>query len=146
MQRNADPNLSIRIDDDVAEVGSFFGCDVARSPADGESNASSGPGKIRAVRVSLRWYTEGRGDTDSNTVMTVELPVDEFGMTSGRVELGVPGNGPISYDGSLIRVRWEISAQTDIKLGFDQLSTAEVLVVPRGGHGLYDRAHPRRVQ
>ncbi len=143
MQRSADPNLSIQIEHDIAEVGSFFACTVSRSPTDGVTN-EPGRGQVRGVRIELGWSTEGRGDTDSDTVASLVIPVDEFGMANARVELPVPANGPISYDGALIRVRWELSAQTDIKLGVDQRSSAEVLVVPARGLGTYDRAHPLR--
>jgi len=67
-------------------------------------------------------------------------------MASGRVELQVPPIGPISYDGYFIRVKWQLSARTDIKLAIDQLTEAEVLVVPQGGLGLYGQAHPLRDQ
>lgn len=137
----ADPNLAIALDTDIAELGGWFVCDVTRSPTDGQQN-KSGRGEIRAVRLSLRWYTSGRGDTDSKTVHEVELDVDQYGMAKGRVEMPVPAKAPISYDGDLMRVRWEIVAQTDLAMKIDQKSTADVLVVPVGGLGLYDRAHP----
>lgn len=143
MLRNSDPNLTIRIDDDIAEVGSYFGCTVHRSPSDGQQNTAT-IGRIRSVRVGLGWYTEGRGDTDAMTVAEFDVAVDEFGIADGRVELPVPSNGPISYDGSLIRVRWRIRARTDIAIGIDQRSEAEVLVVPRGGYGAYTWPHPIR--
>jgi len=143
--RQIDPNLAIQIKHDIAEVGGVFVCDVTRSPADGETN-EGGRGQVRAVRISLTWYTEGRGDTDEETVHTEELPVDEFGMASGQVVLRVPPTGPISYDGHYMRVLWKLTAQTDIKLAIDQRSEADVLVVPQGGLGMYTQPHPLRTQ
>ncbi len=145
MSRKMDPNLAIEIQHDIAEVGSSFECVITRSPVDGETNTKV-VGQIRAVRISLRFYTEGRGDTDQKTVEEAELPVDQYGMAKGTIRLTVPIKGPISYDGPHIRVRWEIVAQTDIKFGIDQKSSAEVLVVPRGGLGTYDRPHPLSVR
>ncbi len=139
--REHDPNLVIHLEHDIAEVGGFFRCNVTRSPTDGELNDRT-VGQIRAVRIRLHRYTEGRGGVDSADVATVELPVDQFGMASGQVDLHVPHDEAISYDGMLIRVRWEIEARTDLRLKVDQKSSAEVLVVPRGGLGRYDRAHP----
>lgn len=136
-----DPQLEIRLHHDIAEVGGRFTCDVARSPTDGERNDGT-VGLVRAVRIRLGSYTEGRGDVDSDEHAVVELPVDEHGMASGQIQLDVPIDAPISYDGSLIRVRWFIEARTDIALTRDQKSSAEVLVVPVGGHGRYEFPHP----
>lgn len=136
-----DPNLSIRLEHDIAEVGNSFLCSVKRSPSDGETNDKT-LGQIRAVRIALRMTTEGRGDEDRKDFVTEELEVDEYGMASGDVRLQVPTDAPISYDGALIRVRWNIEARTDIKFGVDQQSSAPVLVVPIGGLGVYTRPHP----
>lgn len=134
-----DSNLAIALSHDVAEVGGTFVCELKRRPNDGESNES---GKVRAVRVTLRMTTEGRGSEDREDHVMKEVPVDEFGMASARIELAVPIDAPISYDGSLIRVMWQIEARTDVALARDQYSVAPVLVVPRGGLGVYARPHP----
>lgn len=136
-----DPNLTIQLEHDVAETGGVFSCVVDRSPTDGEVNDKT-IGQVRSVRIALRMYTEGRGTEDREDYVTETLPVDEFGMTSSRVELRVPSDAPISYDGTLIRVRWLIEARTDIKLATDQRSSVPVLVVPEGGLGVYTRPHP----
>ena len=136
-----DPSLSIRLEHDVAEVGSSFLCSVKRSPSDGETNEKTF-GQVRAVRIALRMTTEGRGDEDRKDYATQELEVDDYGMASGQVRLNVPSNAPISYDGALIRVRWHIEARTDIKFSADQKSSAPVLVLPAGGLGVYTRPHP----
>ncbi len=136
-----DPNLSIRLEHDIAEVGTSFLCSVKRSPSDGETNEKT-LGQIRAVRIALRMTTEGRGDEDRKDYATQELEVDDYGMASGEVRLNVPTDAPISYDGALIRIRWNIEARTDIKFGVDQKSSAPVLVVPAGGLGVYTRPHP----
>lgn len=141
--RAADANLAIRLEHDVAEVGTFFVCSVKRSPNDGETNEKT-LGQVRAVRIALRMTTEGRGDEDRKDYATQELAVDDYGMASGEVRLHVPSHAPISYDGSLIRVRWHIEARTDIKFGIDQMSSADVLVIPAGGLGVYTRPHPSR--
>jgi hypothetical protein len=140
-----DPNLAIELEDDVAEVGGSFVCHISRSPMDGELN-ESGRGQVRSIRLVLRSRTEGRGTEDSKNYSSTEIAVDEYGMASGRFELPIPHDAPISYDGELIRVIWEVSAITDIKHGRDQRSTATVLVVPIGGRGRYSSPHPLRVQ
>lgn len=140
---STDPNLSIEIDHDVAEVGGAFRCAVRRSPVDGEINDKTF-GKARSVRLSLRMYTEGRGNEDQERYALTEFPIDEYGMATGIANLVVPAEAPVSYDGQLIRVRYEIEARTDLHLARDQRSSAEVLVVPRGGLGAYRRPHPLR--
>lgn len=136
-----DPNLSIEIEHDIAEVGDAFACTVRRSPSDGETNAKT-VGQVRAVQIALVMTTEGRGDVDSERIGETSLPVDEYGMASGVVHLVVPATAPISYDGALLRIVYRIEARTDIRLGRDQHSSAEVLVVPVGGAGVYRRPHP----
>lgn len=134
-----DTNLAIKLANDVAEVGGIFRCELKRRPNDGESNEN---GKVRAVRLTLRMRTEGRGSEDRTDYVTEEIPVDEFGMASAKIDLIVPSNAPISYDGSLIRVLWQIEARTDVALARDQFSVAPVLVVPVGGLGVYSGPHP----
>ncbi len=136
-----DPNLSIEIEHDIAEVGDAFTCTIRRSPSDGETNAKT-VGQVRAVQIALVMTTEGRGDVDSERIGETSLPVDEYGMASGVVHLVVPATAPISYDGALLRIVYRIEARTDIRLGRDQHSSAEVLVVPVGGAGVYRRPHP----
>jgi hypothetical protein len=136
-----DPNLEIHLQSDIAEVGGHFICDVKRSPSDGEANDSTF-GQVRAVRIRLTMFTEGRGDVDTKDHANAQLPVDEYGMTSGQVRLDIPTDAPISYDGSLIRVRWYIEARTDIAMKRDQKSSANVLVLPVGGLGRYTYPHP----
>lgn len=138
-----DPNLSIQIEHDIAELGGSFTCTVNRSPTDGETNTKM-IGQIQAVRIALILETEGRGTTNSERYSETTLPVDEYGMASGQVSVNVPSQAPISYDGALIRVGYRIEARTVIKLGRDQVSSAEVLVAPAGGLGVYDRPHPIR--
>lgn len=139
--RLPDEQLRIELQHDIAEVGGRFVGHLQRSPADGASNDRE-IGRVRGVRVSLKMTTEGRGDTDSMEVAEVAAAVDEYGMASQQFELEVPLDVPVSYDGRLIRVRWQIEARTDRKLAVDAIAASEVLVVPRGGLGHYDRPHP----
>lgn len=136
-----DPNLLIQIEHDIAEIDGTFLCTVSRSPTDGESN-NKVIGQVRAVRIALIMETEGRGTTNTERYGETTLPVDEYGMAQGTVHLTVPNDAPISYDGSLLRIGYRIEARTDVKLGRDQVSSAEVLVVPIGGLNTYSRPHP----
>ncbi|MEM7285790.1 MAG: hypothetical protein AAF480_05515 [Actinomycetota bacterium] len=75
------------------------------------------------VEVHLRWSTSGHGTTDAATVETVELAGG-----GGRFALPVPEDGPMSFAGKLISVRWEVAA-----LSGDSEEVAEVTILPRGG-------------
>lgn len=139
----SDPDLQISMENGIAEVGSPFRGRVTLS-GQLDDLAESSKQSVRAVRVSLRYYTQGRGDRDSQTVVDHQFPVDTYGRVDRAFELPVPAAGPISYDGRLIRVLWEIEARVDIKRRRDAKTIVPVLVIPDGGWGLYDRPHPLR--
>lgn len=136
-----DRNLTLELDSDIVEVGGAFTGRISRAPVDGQQNDQT-MGKVRAVRISLSYRTEGRGDVDTKTFGVIEVPVDEYGIASEEFALRVPANGPISYDGVLIRTGWFVEARTDRKLATDDKLTADVLVIPTNGTGYYDRPHP----
>lgn len=141
MIRPDDPQLTVELVSDIAALGSYFSGHIRRSPVDGAANAP-GRGQVRAVRVGLYMFTQGRGDEDSWRSDEIEAPVDEHGMASAPFRLPVPHDMPISYDGALIRVRWQIEVRTDRKMALDSVLSADVLVVARRGEHLYQRPHP----
>lgn len=63
------------------------------------------------VTIQLYWYTEGRGTRDTGTVQTITLTPKEFdpGYPIG-FSLDVPSDGPVTYNGSLLRILWEVRA------------------------------------
>lgn len=129
--------LSMELDDEVAVVGGIFSGKLIREP----DGMEKGP-MARAVRLSLKFFTEGRGDKDQKTLHTIEFPLGDDGRLDAPFSFDVPSDGPISYDGSLIRVVWEIEARIDLKLARDPKTERTVLVVPEGGGGLYQTPHP----
>lgn len=82
----------------------------------------------RPVAVVLRYRTQGRGDTDSAVVARAELGVAESGQA--RFHLDVPIAGPVSYNGQLVRLLWQVAVQ--IPAGRGGIATAELTVAPRG--------------
>ncbi len=98
--------------------------------------------RIREVRVTLRWETDGRGDRDRWTGPAQAFDVNVDGSLYGDLALDVPTDAPISYDGSLFRVRWSIEARTDLKLRIDRKTAVEFVVIPTGGSGWYHQPHP----
>ena len=65
----------------------------------------------KEAKVELRWRTEGRGTRDTEVVDTCLL--DPQQLTIGiplPFLVTTPADGPITYNGSLFRVIWEIKA------------------------------------
>ena len=98
--------------------------------------------RIREVRVGLCYETEGRGDRDRWNGPTQSFGVNVDGSLFGQLELDVPIDAPISYDGSLFRVRWTVEARTDLRMRIDPKTSVEFVVIPARGLGHYRRPHP----
>jgi len=132
-------DVQVLVDEDVVEVGGVLTGRLVRQPdTDGILEKS----RARSVRLQLRNFTEGRGDTDSTIARETELRIETHGGLDAPFRLEVPHYGPISYDGRLIRVKWELRARLDLKMARDATTTVPVLVLPAGGWAIYDKAHP----
>ncbi len=130
--------LDLQLESYAAEVGGQFV---------GQLTYSANPDKadtVRGLRVVLRYFTEGRGDTNSNDVWVIPVDVDSFGNATERFHIPVPPDGPISYDGRLIRLRWEVRATVDLARRRDYHSTVPVMILPVNGWGVYEYPHPLR--
>ncbi len=131
--------MGLELEDMVCEVGGHFvGRLIRQADADGVSTDS----RARSVRLVLRLYTEGRGDVDRVDVSSLRFDLAPHGGLSAEFSLPVPATSPVSYDGTLMRVQYEIEARVDLKLARDEKYGRRVLVVPVGGLGVYDRPHP----
>ena len=129
----------IEIDDWFVEVGRPVQGRVSLPGAEGIDPTTE---RIREVRVTLRCETEGRGDRDRwiGPVQAFDVNVD--GSLYGQFSLDVPPTAPVSYDGSLFRVRWAVEARTDLRLRVDRKTSVEFVVIPAGGRGYYLQPHP----
>lgn len=129
----------LELDDWFVEVGGPARGRVMLPGAEGIDPTTE---RIREVRVSLRYETDGRGDRDRWTgpVQTFDVNVD--GSLHSQFALDVPAGVPISYDGSLFRVRWSVEARTDLRLRIDRKTSLEFVVIPAGGRGYYRQPHP----
>ena len=136
-----DPNLQIGLTTDIVEIGAQVTGHIQRWPSDGDDNSKK-VGKVEAIRVKVRWRTEGRGDRDWETVGEVNIPASDFGQAKGSFAIPIPYDAPISYDGNLIRVLWEVEARTDRKYAVDPKFVLPLLVVPQNGGHRYRRPHP----
>ena len=133
-----DWHLDIKLDNDIAEVDGQFTGDLTYVVPDEKPDA------IRGIRLELRYFTEGRGSTNSEHLSSMVIEIDTSQNAIERFEIPVPENAPISYDGQLIRVLWEIKATIDIARGSDYNRVKPVIVVPVNGLGTYEYPHPLR--
>lgn len=94
----------------------------------------SGNDRHRHVGVVLRYCTQGRGDVDAAVVARCALSTDESGQA--RFTLPVPASGPVTYNGQLLRVLWQVAVHVPV----DRASTrfdagpaaAQLTVIPQG--------------
>lgn len=102
--------MTIRLDATTSECG---GSVVGTAAWDGGG----------AAEVSLGWSTSGDGAVDSAVVDTASLTGGE-----ATFSLAVPAEGPMSFEGSLVAVRWEVVLRAG-----ETTEIAEVAVLPAGG-------------
>jgi len=84
----------------------------------------------RSIEVVCRWRTEGKGTKRQEIVDTVarENPPSEAVIP---FDVAIPLYGPLSYDGKLLRVIWEIAVNADLPMARDQHEVKAFSVVPR---------------
>ena len=115
----SDSYMTVEVADAVVECGGIVTGVVSWS----------GPKTPRSVSVTLQYRTEGRGSTDKDEASTVQVPADNQGYHQFHLE--VPTEGPISFDGDLISVIWEVELQLDLRGRRDPKETTRVEVLPR---------------
>ena len=63
----------------------------------------------KTAKVELVWRTEGRGTKEHEIVRSLTLSPTEFSTGSAiPFAFQTPYEGPITYNGSLLRIIWEI--------------------------------------
>jgi hypothetical protein len=85
----------------------------------GEMNWSSDGKAPRKLEVFCRWRLESKG-RDREEVVDLELDVAPDQNVTIPFEFAIPTNGPLSYDGALFRIVWEIVARADVPFARDQ--------------------------
>jgi hypothetical protein len=92
----------------------------------GHASWSSSNAKApRDFRVTCRWRIEGKGRRKENVIDTAA------GGNEIAFEFGIPLSGPLSYDGKLFRIIWEIVVTADIPFARDEVQVKSFLVRPR---------------
>jgi hypothetical protein len=83
------------------------------------------PEEIRAVELSILWYTEGKGDEDLGIHHFQRRTTDDQDETplTELVKFSVPlPKSPLSYEGVLIKVRWRVRVRVFLKNGRNYLA------------------------
>jgi hypothetical protein len=105
----------LELDASVVECGSVVTGNVTWSPG----------GRRGPSRLVLRYRTEGRGNKESKVVARCFVGPGKTGQA--RFELAVPASGPVSYDGQLLRLIWEVVLDP-----LTSGATVDLTVVPSG--------------
>jgi hypothetical protein len=84
-------------------------------------------GDVRALELSILWYTEGKGDEDIG-VHHFERWTDEDTASQSLTEprklrLPLP-NSPLSYEGVLVKIRWCVRVRVFLKNGREYYADA----------------------
>ena len=93
---------------------------------------ASGKKQPRKIEAICRWRIEGKGRR-KETIVDQELGLDVGSRTEVSVpfDFTIPLPGPLSYDGKLFRVIWEIVGRADLPFAIDEVETKVFTVVPR---------------
>jgi hypothetical protein len=81
------------------------------------------PQEVRAVELSVLWYTEGKGDEDLG-VHHFERRSSEDGEEHANLtelrkfSVSLPAS-PLSYEGVLVKLRWRVRVRVFLKSGRD---------------------------
>jgi hypothetical protein len=63
----------------------------------------------QSIEIELLWYTMGKGTTDRHVEQTASLTADgQTGLASWKTILP---RGPLSFEGTLISLQWEIQGR-----------------------------------
>jgi hypothetical protein len=92
----------------------------------GHASWSSSGGKApRNFQVICRWRIEGKARRKEQVI--------DKASAAAQVAFNfkIPRDGPLSYDGKLFRIVWEIVARADIPFALDEEEVKSFLVRPR---------------
>ncbi len=86
--------------------------------------------------ATIGWRTEGRGTVDQAKIQEIQLDPNRLGIGGAApvpFQFQIPFEGPISYNGRLIRIIWELNVVIDLPGLFtrDDKQTVVFQVLPR---------------
>jgi hypothetical protein len=78
------------------------------------------PGELKAVEVSVLWYTEGKGDEDLAVHAFWRFNAEGGSLPDprrpARFEAALP-HSPLSYEGHLLKIRWCVRVRAFLNRG-----------------------------
>jgi hypothetical protein len=93
---------------------------------------ASGKKQPRKIEAICRWRIEGKGRRKETIVdQELGLDVESRSEVSVQFDFTIPLYGPLSYDGKLFRVIWEVVGRADLPFAIDEVEVKEFAVVAR---------------
>jgi hypothetical protein len=89
----------------------------------------------QAIRVILQWQTSGTGRWEEGQAGS-ELFSAPDPLVPGQAlrfpfRFRIPAQGPVSYQGKLLRINWRISGEVDLPWALDERVQQDLEVLPR---------------
>ena len=110
----SDPTITIRFDGNgrVYHPGETLSGEYSLESVD--------PEEVKAIEVSVLWYTEGKGDEDLAVHdfrrLSVEDDPTQASPWPGRFSTRLP-NSPLSYEGQIVKIRWCVRVRAFLTYG-----------------------------
>jgi len=80
----------------------------------------------RKIEVACRWRVEGKGKTHEEIVGRLESHQSVIAF-----DFEIPREGPLTYDGTLLRIGWKVAANADLPMARDESAAAPFTVIAR---------------
>lgn len=101
-------------------------------PLRGQAEWTSEGKEPRKIEVTCRWRIEGKGRRAEELVdLEIEANMAARQQITIPFEFVIPVLGPLTYDGKLFRVVWEIVANADMPFALDERDIKSFIVRPR---------------
>lgn len=82
----------------------------------------------KPLNLEIGWRTEGKGISDEETLFKTEIRASERTYFKSQIPIA----GPVSYDGHLIRIIWEIRVSSSKFFVLKDVVKTQVLrIIPR---------------
>ncbi|MBK7583738.1 MAG: hypothetical protein IPI67_26530 [Myxococcales bacterium] len=114
-------SIEIELERELCEPGGVLRGRVVLTPLAGQEE--------RKVELTVMWMTDGKGNTDLEVALFRVLSdgAGDAATGSHRFEVNLPLL-PVSYTGTLLKLRWLVSVRRQAPLGGDQIEEKDFLV------------------
>jgi hypothetical protein len=92
---------------------------------------SSGSKQPRKIEVTCQWRIEGKGRAKKEVVeRTLEPDIRDRTQVTVPFDFAISTLGPLSYEGKLLSIIWEVVARVDLPFAVDEVETKTFRVTP----------------